>query len=49
MTGSDRSRSRCAFAGAKAAVDPRGVMNPGVLVDPCVPIGPGARIAPAAA
>jgi alkyldihydroxyacetonephosphate synthase len=38
-----------AFAGAKAAVDPRGVMNPGVLVDPRVPIDPGARIAPAAA
>jgi alkyldihydroxyacetonephosphate synthase len=36
-----------AFAGAKAAVDPRGVMNPGVLVDP-VPSDPGARIAPAA-
>jgi alkyldihydroxyacetonephosphate synthase len=37
-----------AFAGAKAAVDPRGVMNPGVLVDPRVLIDPGARIAPAA-
>jgi alkyldihydroxyacetonephosphate synthase len=38
-----------AFAGAKAAVDPRGVMNPGVLVDSRVLIDPGARIAPAAA
>ncbi len=37
-----------AFAGAKAAVDPRGVMNPGVLVDPRVPADPAARIAPAA-
>jgi alkyldihydroxyacetonephosphate synthase len=37
-----------AFAGAKAAVDPRGVMNPGVLVDSRVLIDPGARIAPAA-
>ncbi|HMH48581.1 MAG TPA: FAD-linked oxidase C-terminal domain-containing protein, partial [Solirubrobacteraceae bacterium] len=26
-----------AFAGAKAAVDPQGVMNPGVLIDPRVP------------
>ncbi|MEA2141545.1 MAG: alkyldihydroxyacetonephosphate synthase [Solirubrobacteraceae bacterium] len=26
-----------AFAGAKAAVDPQGVMNPGVLIDPGVP------------
>jgi alkyldihydroxyacetonephosphate synthase len=38
-----------AFAGAKAAVDPRGVMNPGVLVEPRVLIDPGSRIAPAAA
>jgi alkyldihydroxyacetonephosphate synthase len=37
-----------AFAGAKAAVDPRGVMNPGVLLEPRVLIDPGARIAPAA-
>jgi alkyldihydroxyacetonephosphate synthase len=37
-----------ALAGAKAAVDPRGVMNPGVLVDPRVLIDPGARIAPTA-
>jgi len=35
-----------AFAGAKAAVDPRGVMNPGVLVDP---IDPSARTASTAA
>jgi len=27
-----------ALAGAKAAVDPRGVMNPGVLVDPSTPV-----------
>lgn len=31
---------RAAFAGAKAALDPAGVMNPGVLIDPVgVPIG----------
>jgi alkyldihydroxyacetonephosphate synthase len=35
-----------AFAGAKAAVDPRGVMNPGVLIDP--PSGRGAAGAPSA-
>jgi len=33
-----------AFAGAKAAVDPCGVMNPGVLVDPRVPVDPGSRV-----
>ncbi|HUA73686.1 MAG TPA: FAD-binding oxidoreductase [Solirubrobacteraceae bacterium] len=37
-----------AFAGAKAAVDPRGVMNPGVLVEPRVLIDPGARVGAAA-
>jgi alkyldihydroxyacetonephosphate synthase len=37
-----------AFAGAKAAVDPRGVMNPGVLVEPRVLIDPGARVGVAA-
>ncbi len=37
-----------AFAGAKAAVDPRGVMNPGVLVDSRAPIDPGARVGMAA-
>jgi alkyldihydroxyacetonephosphate synthase len=37
-----------AFAGAKAAVDPRGVMNPGVLVDSRVLIDPGSRIGAAA-
>jgi len=37
-----------AIAGAKAAVDPRGVMNPGVLVDPRVLIDPGSRLGTAA-
>lgn len=37
-----------AFAGAKAAVDPRGVMNPGVLVEPRVLIDPGSRLGVAA-
>ncbi|HEY2216542.1 MAG TPA: FAD-linked oxidase C-terminal domain-containing protein, partial [Solirubrobacteraceae bacterium] len=32
-----------AFVGAKAAVDPRGVMNPGVLVDPHPAIEPAAQ------
>ncbi|HEX3911642.1 MAG TPA: FAD-binding oxidoreductase [Solirubrobacteraceae bacterium] len=36
-----------AFAGAKAGVDPRGVMNPGVLVDPRVPIDPRVGVAAA--
>ena len=36
-----------AFAGAKAAVDPRGVMNPGVLIDP--PLGARAAGAPSLA
>ena len=34
MTGSDPSPSPQALRGAKAAVDPRGIMNPGVLIDP---------------
>ena len=34
MTASARSRSRRRCAAAKAAVDPRGIMNPGVLIDP---------------
>jgi alkyldihydroxyacetonephosphate synthase len=38
-----------ALAGAKAAVGPRSVMNPGVLVDPRMPVDLGAPIAPAAA
>ena len=33
MTASARSRSPRRCAGAKAAVDPQGVMNPGVLID----------------
>jgi alkyldihydroxyacetonephosphate synthase len=37
-----------AFAGAKAAVDPRGVMNPGVLIDPRLLVDPGARAGVAA-
>ncbi|HTA36626.1 MAG TPA: FAD-binding oxidoreductase [Solirubrobacteraceae bacterium] len=37
-----------AFAGAKAAVDPQGVMNPGVLIDP-PGVGRGAASAPSAA
>jgi alkyldihydroxyacetonephosphate synthase len=38
----DRQRPEpfaAAFAGAKAAVDPQGVMNPGVLIDPGVAAG----------
>ena len=34
MTASAPSRSRWRCGGAKAAVDPRGIMNPGVLIDP---------------
>ena len=33
MTSSGRSRSRRRCAGAKAAVDPAGALNPGVLID----------------
>jgi alkyldihydroxyacetonephosphate synthase len=42
----DRQRPQpfaAALAGAKAAVDPHGVMNPGVLVDPGVSVGAAAR------
>jgi alkyldihydroxyacetonephosphate synthase len=35
-----------AFAGAKAAVDPRGVMNPGVLLDVRASIESGERLSP---
>jgi alkyldihydroxyacetonephosphate synthase len=40
----DRQRPEpfaAALRGAKAAVDPRGIMNPGVLVDPLPEAGPG--------
>ena len=33
-----------AMVGAKTAVDPRGVMNPGVLIDPRVLVDPGMRM-----
>jgi alkyldihydroxyacetonephosphate synthase len=42
----DRQRPEpfaAALAGAKAAVDPQGVMNPGVLIDPGVPAAAVAR------
>jgi FAD/FMN-containing dehydrogenase len=36
MTASARSRSRppCGRRAAKAALDPAGILNPGVLIDP---------------
>ena len=34
MTASAPSRSRLALRGAKAALDPTGALNPGVLLDP---------------